>query len=400
MDIYKRLQTATETTLQCVDMHTTGESVRIVLRGIPEIQATPLLEQQQIFKSDALDRIRRQLMREPRGHKEMFGVVLRPKTERTASGEADMGCLFMHHSGYEDMCGHSTVALGRFLVDTWDEDVFPGRRKLVFDAERKLTILRLHVPAGIVRVEVPSTDDGRAVDTSRKIAFFSVPSFATAIELQIDIPSEMQQESHEGVLVDISYGGNFFVVVQAANLGFPDGLKDVDLVQLDCAAKALKDLIIAGPQYRGYFKKPDEDVVSERQFSVIVVHRDPAGNCTPEKGTDGSEMGICFFGNQQIDRSPTGSSVAARMALAHARKQRKLAQKWTYHSLVSASHGQGAFVAEVAEEIEVRGAGNGRGVVVRIEGEAFYTGSVSFVIEAGDQISREGFYLDELPSRI
>lgn len=39
-----------------------------------------------------------------------------------------------------------------------------------------------------------------------------------------------------------------------------------------------------------------------------------------------TETGLCFFGDQQIDRSPTGSGIAARVALAYAKGERKWAR--------------------------------------------------------------------------
>ena len=56
-------------------------------------------------------------MLEPRGHNEMYGTLLIPETELAATEEADIGVLFTHNEGYVTMCGHATIALGRFLLD-------------------------------------------------------------------------------------------------------------------------------------------------------------------------------------------------------------------------------------------------------------------------------------------
>lgn len=57
-------------------------------------------------------------MQEPRGHEEMYGAILRPNTVLVEAGMTEMGVLFCHNSGYSTMCGHASLALGRFLVDT------------------------------------------------------------------------------------------------------------------------------------------------------------------------------------------------------------------------------------------------------------------------------------------
>jgi trans-L-3-hydroxyproline dehydratase len=82
----------------------------------------------------------------------MYGAVLRQQTELTESGEADIGVLFMTNEGYSTMCGHATIALGRFLVETHDLTVFPRRESLQLDAETQTVALRLHAPSGMVNV--------------------------------------------------------------------------------------------------------------------------------------------------------------------------------------------------------------------------------------------------------
>lgn len=111
-------------------------------------------------------------------------------------------------------------------------------------------------------------------------------------------------------------------------------------------------------------------------YSVIVV--DHEVGVVPESSA-GAETGLCYFADHQIDRSPTGSAVVARMALAYAKEIRKPGQRWTYHSLVSnAFAGNGGFTASIVEEVKIDG-GEGvaaNGVLVRVEGQAYYTISV------------------------
>ncbi|CAG8902525.1 unnamed protein product [Penicillium egyptiacum] len=91
-------------------------------------------------------------------------------------------------------------------------------------------------------------------------------------------------------------------------------------------------------------------------------------------GVDGAETGLCFFAEDQIDWSPTGSCVAARMALAHAKGTRQQVQTWAYNSLVSNHFNTGAFVASIVEEdVKIEGPNtktDRSGVVVLVEGNA------------------------------
>jgi trans-L-3-hydroxyproline dehydratase len=96
-----------------VDMHTGGEALRIITAGYPEIKGETILAKRQ-YVTENLDYIRKLLMREPRGHSEMFGALLvTPDHE-----QADLAVLFMHNGGYSVMCGHGVIALARYAVDS------------------------------------------------------------------------------------------------------------------------------------------------------------------------------------------------------------------------------------------------------------------------------------------
>src|SRR4051794_23298556 len=58
-------------------MHTAGEPVRIITSGYPVPQGATLLERRRDAR-ERLDRYRRLLMAEPRGHAEMYGALLVP----------------------------------------------------------------------------------------------------------------------------------------------------------------------------------------------------------------------------------------------------------------------------------------------------------------------------------
>lgn len=124
----------------------------------------------------------------------------------------------------------------------------------------------------------------------------------------------------------------------------------------------------------------------------------------PDLGTNpedvaGVETGLCFFADKEIDQSPTASCVTARIALAYAKGVRPVGQRWAYHSLVS-FFGTGAFSAEIVEKVKIPEAKgiSEDGVVVQVEGHAYYTGTSVFVVEEGDVIS-SGFTMESVTSR-
>lgn len=379
-------------------MHTAGEPTRILWSGIPDLKGT-LLEQRTQAKSQH-DAFRRVLMLEPRGHYDMYGAILRPETELVSAGQADIGVLFTHNEGFSTMCGHATLALGRFLVDA-DESIFPRRRQLKYDASSGMTSLRLHVPCGVVEVMVPTLPSGKS-DPSKPVSFVSVPSFTTGVAVEVELPESHRWPELVGrssVTVDIAYGGAYYCIVPAEELGFSKGLSAIELQKMDNATRILKDHLATHPDLAYLFQdaKTQEPgflygiMITDRKLGHVSA---PPG--TPawraQQGVDMEETGLCFFANQQIDRSPTGGCVAARVALAYAKREVGVGEKRMYNSLVSRGYkALSGFVASVCD------AADDQTVRVLVEGYAYYTGSHTFVVEKEDGLGVDGFSLRDLP---
>ena len=283
----------------------------------------------------------------------MYGAVLRPHTELTETGKAEMGVLFLTNDGYSTMCGHATLALGRFLVDSvcddWSDPMWAGStfstehghqsNQITFYRERGEALLRLHAPCGVVRVTVPfvAYEDGSArADTKRPVSYLSVPSYATGVSVVIEVAAsgswpELGQRRE--VVVDIAYGGAFYIVVSASQLGFPpaqlNSLTKPTLAALNEATKTLKRIFNSNAELRAQYLQHAEHADLQFLYGVIVT-----APSAIDSGEAASENSICFFANEQVDRSPTGSGVQARVALAYAKGELKLGESRTYHSPV------------------------------------------------------------------
>lgn len=444
----------TQTSITCVETHTTGEPTRIVISGYPALTPNTTLLAQRAEAQARHDHIRRRLLLEPRGHADMYGALLRPDTELVRDngqpgqgpGPAHMGVLFMHNEGYSTMCGHATLALGRVLIDTHDRTIFPRRADVPWDRARAEATLVLHAPCGLVRVTVPVSADGRRSDPTRPVSFLSVPSFATGRDVVVAVPPALrwpELEERTEVRVAFAYGGAFTCLVSAEELGFGGsgtggsavggGLRRPgrDLLEAyDRASRALKAVIHAGEKdvYRRYFRHPEKPAERGSLYTVMVVDKAvgvPEGGLTSSSSSSSSpssspsrdaETGLCFFADQQIDRSPTGSVVAARAAYAYAIGELAMGQARTYHSLVSNSTegGRGGFVGTVVDEVSpaVRPQHNhereeeegeqeeqqllGPVVRVKVEGYAYYTGYHVFVVEKEDPLGEGGFLFARL----
>ncbi|GKZ84340.1 hypothetical protein AnigIFM60653_010791 [Aspergillus niger] len=398
MDLSHALETASSgEVIKCVDMHTTGEPTRIVYAGFPPLSGSLLSQRDQA--RDQYDHLRKRIMLEPRGHYDMYGAILRPSTELVETGEAHIGVLFTHNGGFSTMCGHATIALGRFLVDTHDVAVFPKRNELV--VEDTSVVVNLHAPCGLVRITVPvkETADGFKSDPSRAVSFLSTPGYAAATNLTILIPPEIrwsELEGRESIALDVSYGGAFYTLINMHELGFAStGLKKVDLDSLSQVMRRLKTYLESHPDILSACQHPEDKRLSYL-YSIMLV--DTNVGFKPDS-VAGAETGLCFFADNQIDRSPTGSCVTARMALAHAKGERSVGQRWAYNSVVSNHFQTGAFEAEIVEtglRVEGGNAPAKDAVVVRVEGRAYYTGTSSFMVEEGDVTSHGGFVMSDM----
>ena len=92
--------------VQVVDTHTAGEPTRVVLTGIPPIPGRTMEERRRWLAENA-DDFRRFLLREPRGHADMFGAIVTPP----CSPGADFGVIFLDNGGYLGMCGHGAIGV-------------------------------------------------------------------------------------------------------------------------------------------------------------------------------------------------------------------------------------------------------------------------------------------------
>ena len=133
--------------------------------------------------------MRRLLCHEPRGHADMYGCFLAPPDD----DGADLGVLFWHKDGETSTCGHGTIALGAWAIET-------GRVEAPADGEVDVTI---DVPSGRVTARVRRA--GGAVES---VAFRNVPSFVVARDVAAG-----------DVTVDVAYGGARYAFAPAERFG-------------------------------------------------------------------------------------------------------------------------------------------------------------------------------------
>lgn len=319
-----------------VEMHTGGEPTRIIVDGWPKLSGKTLLEKRREAK-ERFDHLRRGLMLEPRGHDGMYGALL----VEPDHPEADLAVLFMHNEGYSTMCGHATIALARWAVDS-------GRVKG--------PVVRLQCPCGLVMARVEADGSAR---------FESVPSFAYALD------RIAPTASWGPVSVDIAYGGAFYAFLSADSIG------------LDLRTSPMRAIVDAGEEIAQAAAKaipiehPEEPDLAFLYGTILT----DGGDGIPGQPS----RNVCVFAGRQVDRSPTGSGVSARMALQIARRQARLGEERRFESCTGA-----VFTGKALRDAPP--VGPRKSVVVEVGGKAHYVGESRFRFDPDDPL-REGFTL-------
>lgn len=320
-------------TLTVTDMHTAGEPVRIVTGGYPDLAGATILDKRRAALSDH-DALRRILVQEPRGHAGMYGVIpVRPADPRAA-----FAALFIHGEGYSTMCGHATIAIGKWLVES-------GR----VPATGPETRFAIELPCGLVKVSC-TVEDGVVTRT----AFDSVPAFLSQADVALDVPGFGR------AVFDIAYGGAFYAILPASRLG------------LDFFDTPFDRLVAAGTALTG-----------AARAALEIVHPDAADLgflygtiLTDDAAAPEATYNLCIFADGQIDRSPTGSGVTARMARDRARGLIGAEERRFFGPTGVGFTGQVLGPAEAPE-----GA-----VRVRVSGLSHYCGTATFEIDPGDRL--------------
>jgi len=334
-------------TYSVVDMHTAAEPVRIVVGGYPTLAGKTILEKRRDAKT-RFDRIRRVLMLEPRGHEGMYGVI---PTDPCDPG-ADLGVLFMHNEGYSTMCGHATIAIGRWAIES-------GRVKA--NEKNGAAHFTLEAPCGLLKV-TSQIADGKVTSSS----FESVPSFASHFDCSVDVPGL-------GPLTfDIAYGGAFYAILPASQLGM--SFWETPLPTLVDAGTRITDATRAAIAIR----HPSEPDLGFLYGTILIDDAAP----------DSSEpsYNLCIFAEGQIDRSPTGSGATARMALDYARGRIGAGVTREFRGVSGVG-----FTAEISE---AAGEGLAARVRVRVGGASSFMAESTFTVESDDPLP-QGFQLPQ-----
>ena len=333
--------TDTRHIFKCIDAHTCGNPVRVVVDNRPPLDGATMLEKRQCFENN-FDWIRTGLMFEPRGHDAMSGSIIYPPLD----SESDLSILFIEVSGCLPMCGHGTIGTVTVAIEeNLVEPKTPG-------------VLILDTPAG--KIEASYKMDG---DTVESVTLTNVVSFLHSSGLEIDVPILGKLN------LDVSYGGNFYAIVEAQ-----ENYRDLEQLSVD-EIRYLSPIVRQQVNAIQQFTHPQNSLINA--VSHVMWTGKPRAQSADSRNA-------VFYGERGIDRSPCGTGTSARMAQLAQRGELEAGDSFVHESIIGS-----LFTGRIKEPASVD---EYEGIVPAIEGWARVTGKNEIIIDSRDPYAH-GFLL-------
>ena len=238
--------------------------------------------------SETVERVRRLLCHEPRGHADMYGGFLVPPDD----DGADLGVLFWHKDGYSTACGHGTIALGAWAVESG-------------------------------RVPAPDDGDGRRHDR-RAVRPRRGAGAAPRRRGRERRASATCRRSSIARGVAAAASRWMWPTAGRSTPSCPPSARAARSCRTIC-----RELIAAGREVKAALegsevaRHPDDDRLSGIYGTVIHEELGPL-----------HQRNVAIFADGEVDRSPTGSATSARTALLAADGALAGGQTWRNDSIV------------------------------------------------------------------
>jgi proline racemase len=328
--------------ITCIDAHTGGEPLRIITSGFPPIPGETILEKRKYVKENH-DDIRKMMMLEPRGHSGMYGCII---TE-PVTPDGDFGVLFTHNEGLSTMCGHGIIAVTKVVLQTG-----------ILPAKEGVNTVKIDSPAGRITA-FATVKDGFVGE----VAFNNVPSFLYMENIEVDV------DGIGNIICDIAFGGAFYVYV------------DVDKINSTVDPENMEYLVAKGMEIKNKVIEkynvvhPEEPGLNSIYGTIFMDKLDYQGDKVVSKN-------VCIFAEGQIDRSPTGTGTAGRIALMLSKGQIKEDMTLVNKSIIDT-----VMTSTIVEKVKIADLD---GVVPEVKGNAHITGFNQLVLDPEDPLP-EGF---------
>jgi proline racemase len=332
-------------TIHVISAHAEGEVGDVIVGGVLPPPGDTIWQQSRWIARDQT--LRNFVLNEPRGGVFRHVNLLVPPKHP----EAQAAWIIMEPEDTPPMSGSNSICVATVLLDGG-----------LVPMQEPETHMVLEAPGGLVRVRAECRN-GKA----ERIHVQNVPSFAARLDQRLEV------EGLGTLTVDLAYGGDSFVVVDAAALGFSlteEEAHDIARLGVRITNAANEQLGFEHPE------NPDWRHISFCLFAGPLV-----------EGPEGLETGAAVaIQPGKVDRSPTGTALSARMALLHARGRMKTRDRLTARSLIGSTF-SGTILGETA-------VGSTPAIVPEISGRGWITGIHQHMLDPTDPWP-EGYRLSD-----
>lgn len=319
--------------IHAVDSHTGGMPTRVIVGGVAPIPGRTMAERR-VWAKENLEDLRGLLMREPHGHAAMSGAILQQPTRE----DADWGVLYIETTGFLPMCGHGTIGVVTVLIETG-----------MVEPSEPTTTIRLDTPAGLVTAEA-EVRDGRVLG----VTLTNVPAFVLSRDETVTVDGIGE------VRYDMVYGGNFYPIIEAAELGLT-----VELERKDELIRVGLSIIDAINSQKPPVHPADESIRGIHHAQFV------------QPGVDGADARNAVLNVPgYFDRSPCGTGTSARMAALHARGLLDLDTAFVNESMLGSR-----FIGRIVGTTVVEGFD---AIVPQFTGRAWITGTSQHFLDPTD----------------
>lgn len=344
--------------IQAVDTHVCGEPGRVIVGGVLDVPGATMFEKMTYLETKA-DHIRLRMLREPRGFPAANCNLILPPTVP----EADAGYVIMEQTEYPGMSGTNTIAVTTVLIETG-----------MVESQEPVTELLLESPAGLIAVKA-EVRNGKA----KSVTFDNVPGFPVHLDAEVDVPEIGK------VTVDVSYGGMFYVIADADQLGLdlvPDNGAEITRVGEMIKAATQEQLPV--PVHPS---NPGIHGVTIAQLSAPPTHPDAHRKNTVIVSTGKLDWERPGTWTGALDRSPCGTGTCAKMVAMWAKGELPLDQDFVHEGILGT-----LFTGRLLKETTI---GDLPAVVPQITGTAWITGFAQYVVDDDDPFP-DGFTVGDI----
>ena len=321
--------------IHIVSCHAEGEVGNVIVGGVSPPIGDSLWEQARWIDQD--QKLRQFVLNEPRGGVFKHVNLLVPAKNK----KAIQGFIVMEPEHTPPMSGSNSICVSTVMLDTG-----------LIQMQEPITEFILEAPGGLVPVKA-FCENGKA----KSIEIQNVASFADKLDVNLEI------EGVGTLIVDTAYGGDSFVLVNAAELGFeikPGEAKDISELGAKITAAANQQLGFTHPE------NADWNHISFCEIALPLYE---------EEGVKVSRNSVVIDPGK-LDRSPCGTGCSARMAVLNAKGEMKKGDRMIGRSIIDSR-----FDCAIVDEVNI---GNKNAIIPSIRGRAWITGTHQLMLDSDD----------------